>query len=133
VTHPPTTELDWLIDDLTDRLAGVRHVVVHSTDGLLMCRSTGMSREDGEHFAAISSALYGLACSAGTRFQGGGVQQVVIDLEQAVLFVTAAGSNACLAVQAESDIDLGMVAYEMNLTVRRVGTLLSSAPREGRL
>ncbi|MCU1646901.1 MAG: hypothetical protein JWN03_7176 [Nocardia sp.] len=122
-------DLNWLLDDLVDRLAGVRHAVVHSTDGLLLGRSSAMSREDAEHFGAMSSTLYGLARSAGTRFDGGGVRQAVIELDRAVLFVTAAGSNACLALQASEQANLGMVAYEMNLTVQRVGTYLSTTPR----
>jgi hypothetical protein len=43
--------------------------------------------------------------------------------------VTAAGAGASLAVLADSDADMGMVAYEMNLLVKRVGTYLSSPPR----
>ncbi|MRH90661.1 roadblock/LC7 domain-containing protein [Nocardia sp. SYP-A9097] len=125
----PAGDLDWLLDDLVDKLAGVRHAVVHSTDGLLLGRSTRMLREDAEHFSAMSSTLYGLSRSAGHRFDGGGVRQAVIELDRAVLFVTAAGPNACLALQTGADANLGMVAYEMNLTVQRVGSLLSTAAR----
>ncbi|CAM4527610.1 roadblock/LC7 domain-containing protein [Nocardia ninae] len=125
----PTGDLNWLLDDLVDRLAGVRHAVVLSTDGLLLGRSSAMTREDAEHFGAMSSALYGLARSAGNRFDGGGVRQAVIELDRAVLFVTSAGDNACLALQAIESANLGMVAYEMNLTVQRVGTYLSTTPR----
>lgn len=124
-------DLNWLLDDLVDRLAGVRYAVVLSTDGLLLGRSTAMSREDAEHFGAMSATLYGLARSAGHRFQGGGVRQAVIELDNAVLFVTAAGSNACIALQANANANLGMVAYEMNLTVQRVGSYLSTDPRNG--
>lgn len=131
MTSSPASELNWLVDDLIDRLAGVQYAVVHSTDGLVLGRSSAMTREDGEHFAAMSSTLYGLARSAGSRFGGGGVRQAVIELDEAVLFVTAAGSNACLAVQANEDANLGMVAYEMNLTVQRVGNFVSTAPRHG--
>ncbi|APA98646.1 roadblock/LC7 domain-containing protein [Nocardia seriolae] len=122
-------DLDWLLDDLVDRLAGVRHAVVHSTDGLLLGRSAGMSREDAEHFCAMSSTLFGLSRSAGHRFDAGGVRQAVIELERAVLIVTAAGANACLALQSGPDANLGMVASEMNRTVRRVGAYLCAAPR----
>lgn len=131
MTTSPAGELSWLVDDLVDRLAGVGHAVVHSTDGLLLGRSTAMNREDAEHFAAMSATLYGLARSAGTRFGGGAVRQAVIELDRAVLFVTAAGSNACLALQAGDDANLGMVAYEMNLTVQRVGDYMSATPRHG--
>ncbi len=123
-------ELNWILDDLVDRLAGSRHAVVHSTDGLLLGRSSAMNQEDAEHFGAISSTLYGLARSAGSRFNGGGVRQAAIELDDAVLFVTAAGSHACLALLAGEQADLGTVAYELNLTVRRVGAYLSTTPRQ---
>ncbi|MFE3255572.1 roadblock/LC7 domain-containing protein [Nocardia sp. NPDC059229] len=126
----PAGDLDWLLDDLVDKLAGVWHAVVHSADGLLLGRSARMSREDAEHFCAMSSTLFGLSRSAGHRFDAGGVRQAVIELDRAVLFVTAAGANACLALQAAADANLGMVAYEMNLTVQRVGSFLSAAPRQ---
>jgi predicted regulator of Ras-like GTPase activity (Roadblock/LC7/MglB family) len=129
VTTSHTGDLNWLLDDLVDRLAGVRFAVVHSTDGLVLGRSTVMSREDAEHFSAMSATLYGLARSAGTRFDGGGVRQAVIELDRAVLFVTAAGDNACIALQASENANLGMVAYEMNLTVQRVGSYLSTPVR----
>lgn len=129
MTAPQSGDLNWLLDDLVDRLAGVRHAVVLSTDGLLLGRSTAFSRDDAEHFAAMSSTLYGLARSAGSRFDGGGVRQAVIELDRAVLFVTAAGDNACLALQASDSANLGMVAYEMNITVQRVGTYLSTPAR----
>ncbi|MBA4854538.1 roadblock/LC7 domain-containing protein [Nocardia farcinica] len=122
-------DLDWLLDDLVDRLAGVRHAVVLSTDGLLLGRSQAIERDDAEHFAAMSSTLYGLARSAGSRFDGGGVRQAVIELDRAVLFVTSAGDNACLALQAAENANLGMVAYEMNVTVQRVGSYLSTPAR----
>jgi predicted regulator of Ras-like GTPase activity (Roadblock/LC7/MglB family) len=129
VTSSSPGDLNWLLDDLVDRLAGVRYAVVLSTDGLLLGRSTAMTREDAEHFAAMSSTLYGLARSAGARFDGGGVRQAVIELDRAVLFVTSAGDNACLALQAAESANLGMVAYEMNVTVQRVGTYLSTPAR----
>ncbi|GAA5050245.1 roadblock/LC7 domain-containing protein [Nocardia callitridis] len=118
-----------MLDDLVERLAGVEHAVVLSTDGLLLGNSSAMKREDAEHFCAMSSALHGLARSAGSRFDGGGVRQAVIELDRAVLFVTAAGDNACLALQAVEDANLGMVAYEMNLTIQRIGKFLSTTAR----
>jgi hypothetical protein len=45
-----TNDLDWLLDDLVDRLAGVCQAVVHSTGELLLGRCCAMSRKDAEHF-----------------------------------------------------------------------------------
>ncbi|GAB2964168.1 dynein regulation protein LC7 [Amycolatopsis acidiphila] len=124
-----TRKLDWLLDDLVQRLAGVRHAVVLSTDGLLLGQSTAMSTEDAEHFSAMASALQSLARGAGNHFDGGGVRQTVIELDRAVLFVTSAGENACLALLTSETANMGMVAYEMNQVVQRVGTYLSTTPR----
>ena len=121
--------LDWLLDDLVRRLAGVRYAVVLSTDGLPLGRSSQMSLEDAEHFSAMSSALQSLARSAGARFDGGDVRQSVIELDRAMLFVTSAGENACLALLTSDSANMGSVAYEMNQMVFRVGEFLSTTTR----
>lgn len=41
--------LDWLFDDLAERLGGVRHAIILSTDGLLLARSTAMAVDEAEH------------------------------------------------------------------------------------
>ncbi|HYQ65031.1 roadblock/LC7 domain-containing protein [Actinophytocola sp.] len=126
-----SSPLDWLLDDLVKRLAKVRYAVVLSTDGLLLGQSSSISVEDAEHFSAMSSALQSLARSAGLRFSGGDMLQTVVELERAVLFVTSAGDNACLALLSDAGASLGTVAYEMNQTVNRLGELLSTHKRRG--
>jgi predicted regulator of Ras-like GTPase activity (Roadblock/LC7/MglB family) len=59
------------------------------------------------------------------------VRQTIVEMDHAFLFVTAAGRGACLAVLGEEDADVGMIAYEMNMLVKRVGAHLASAPRGG--
>ncbi|WP_433602434.1 roadblock/LC7 domain-containing protein [Nocardia sp. CA-135953] len=129
-----TKNLDWLLDDFLNRMPGIECAVVLSTDGMVISKSSAMSRERAEHFCAMASALQGLARSAAAYFEVGGVRQSVIELDRGVLFVTSAGDNACLAVLAGEDMNMGMVAYEMNQTVVRVGTFLSttSRPNTGR-
>ena len=122
-------ELDWLLEDLVGRVVGARHAVVLSSDGLLVAKSAELSRDDSEHLAAMASALQSLARETGRHFDGGGIRQTVIEMDRAFLFVTAAGTGACLAVLGEEDSDVGMIAYEMNLLVVRVGHYLASAPR----
>ena len=50
-------------------------------------------------------------------------------MESAFLFVTAAGQDTCLAVLAEADADVGQIAYEMAMLVKRVGQHISTNPR----
>ncbi|MET7770938.1 roadblock/LC7 domain-containing protein [Nocardia sp. NPDC005366] len=133
MTARSSSNLNWLLDELVDRLPGVHQATLLSTDGLLVARSSSMSKDEAEHFSALSSALYGLARSAGSRFGGGGVLQAVVELEEAVMFVTAGGANTCLAVWAADSANMGLVAFETNQTIQRVGTYLSAAARTDRV
>ncbi|MFE5796102.1 roadblock/LC7 domain-containing protein [Streptomyces sp. NPDC056503] len=124
-------ELNWLLDELVQRVAAIRKALVLSSDGLPTGASKDLSREDGEHLAAVASGFHSLAKGVGRHFEAGRVRQTVVELEEAFLFVTAAGDGSCLAVLADADSDVGQVAYEMTLMVKRVGTHLGTAPRTG--
>ncbi|MDG4859843.1 roadblock/LC7 domain-containing protein [Streptomyces sp. T-3] len=124
-----TGELNWLLDDLVSRVASIRKAVVLSGDGLPTGLSQNLSREDSEHLAAVASGFHSLAKGVGRHFDAGRVRQTVVELDDAFLFVTAAGDGSCLAVLSDADSDVGLVAYEMTLLVKRVGAHLATAPR----
>ncbi|WP_274564600.1 roadblock/LC7 domain-containing protein [Streptomyces spiramyceticus] len=121
--------LDWLLDDLTSRVEYVRHALVLSNDGLVTGASTGLAREDAEHLAAVSSGLHSLAKGSGRHFAAGKVRQTMVEFDEGVLFVTAAGDGSCLCVLSAAEADIGQVAYEMTLLVNRVGEHLGVAAR----
>ncbi|MFC9996698.1 roadblock/LC7 domain-containing protein [Nocardia sp. NPDC127526] len=129
MTTSQRIDLGWLLDELVNGLTDAQSAVLLSTDGLLLGASAGQDRSEAERFGAMASALHSLARSAGHHFKAGGVVQTVVELDQAVLFITAAGENACLALLAAETADMGLVAFEMNQTVQRVGTHLSVDPR----
>ncbi|BAJ32004.1 MULTISPECIES: roadblock/LC7 domain-containing protein [Kitasatospora] len=128
-TSRQSGELNWLLDELVTRTARVRFTVMLSADGLPMGNSTGLGREDAEHLAAVASGFHSLAKGAGRHFEAGEVRQTMVELERGYLFVAAAGQGSCLAVFAEPEADLGLIAYEMARLVRRVGEHLHAAPR----
>lgn len=128
--NPEPGGLDWLLDDLIRRLPGAERVIILSADGLLIGRSRNLGRDDAEHLSAVASGLQSLARGASRHFGGGAVRQTLVEMENSFLVVTAAGNGACLAVLAEAEADLGLLAYEMNLMVKRVGTYLSAQPRQ---
>ena len=121
--------LGWLLDDLVARVPSARQAVVLSVDGLLMAASQGLTREDAEHMSAIAAGFQSLSRGAGRHFQGGPVRQTIVEMESAFLFVTAAGQGACLAVLSDASSDIGLIAYEMALLVKRVGQNLSTPTR----
>jgi predicted regulator of Ras-like GTPase activity (Roadblock/LC7/MglB family) len=123
------TDLNWLLDNLVERVVDAQHAVVLSADGLLIGKSRELSRDDSDQLSAMASAFQSLARGAGRHFSGGQVRQTIVEMEHAYLFVTAAGRGACLAVLAAESADVGLIAYEMNLLVKQVGVYLTAAPR----
>jgi predicted regulator of Ras-like GTPase activity (Roadblock/LC7/MglB family) len=122
-------ELSWLLDDLASRVDDIRQGVILSRDGLTVAASQSLSREDAEHLAALAAGVQSLARGAGEHFSLGEVRQTIIELEQAFLFVTAAGHGSCLAVMCPANADAGLVAYEMAMLVKRAGPHLAARPR----
>ncbi len=114
-------QLDWLLDDLVRRVGQVSKAVILSQDGIALGASQALERDDAEHLAALAAGFQSLARGAGRHFGGGGVRQTIIEMETGFLLVAAAGSGTCLAVIAEQGADLGLVAYEMAILVRRTG------------
>ncbi len=122
-------EVNWLLDSLVERVSDIQQAVILSRDGLTAGASKGISREDAEHLSALAAGLQALARGAGERFNGGNVRQSVIEMENAFLFVMAAGQGSCLAVLTAAEVDVGLVAYEAAMLVRRAGPHLGAPLR----
>jgi predicted regulator of Ras-like GTPase activity (Roadblock/LC7/MglB family) len=125
----PVRDLAWLLDDLSDRVADFRRAVILSRDGLLIAASKDLSREDGEHLSAVAAAVQSLAAGTGERFAAGRVRQTIIELEQGLFFLIAAGEGSCLAALCPAQADAGTVAYEMAMLVKRARPHLAALPR----
>jgi predicted regulator of Ras-like GTPase activity (Roadblock/LC7/MglB family) len=117
----PAGQLDWLLDDLVMRVAPITKAVILSQDGIALGASRSLGREDAEHLAALAAGFQSLAKGTGNHFGVGAVRQTIIEMESGFLFVSAAGHGTCLAVLADRTADLGLVAYEMAILVRRTG------------
>ena len=127
--RPAAANLDWLLDDIVDRVPSAKQAVLLSADGLLMGASRNLTREDAEHLSAMAAGFQSLAKGASRHFDAGPVRQTVVEMDSAYLFVTAAGQGACLALLSGTDADIGLIAYEMAMLVTRVGQNLSTASR----
>ncbi|GGX66331.1 roadblock/LC7 domain-containing protein [Streptomyces hiroshimensis] len=122
--------LDWMLDDLTERIEHIRHALVLSNDGLVTGASASLQREDAEHLAAVASGLHSLAKGTGRQFRAGRVRQTMVEFDEGVLFVTAAGDGSCLCVLGGAEADIGQIGYEMTLLVNRVGEHLGVEARQ---
>jgi len=124
-----TGQLSWLLDNLVNQVEPVEQALILSRDGLVVASSQGLSRDDGDHLSALAAGVQSLARGAGRHFRGGEVRQTIIEMESAFLFVIAAGRGTCLAVLTSENPNVGVIAYEMAMLVRRVGKYLAAEPR----
>jgi predicted regulator of Ras-like GTPase activity (Roadblock/LC7/MglB family) len=122
-------DLGWLLNDLASRVDHFRQAVILSRDGLVVAASADLPRDDAEHLSALAAGVQSLARGAGEHFGVGDVRQTIIELERALLFVTAAGHGSCLAALCPANADAGVIAYEMAMLVKRAGPHLASYPR----
>ncbi len=122
-------QLGWLLDNLVSRVANVREALILSRDGLVVAKSSSMSREQGDRLSALAAGVQSLARGAGQQVGGGDVRQIVIEMDSAFMFVMAAGQGTCLTVLASAEANVGVMAYEMAMLVRRMGVHLTAAPR----
>jgi predicted regulator of Ras-like GTPase activity (Roadblock/LC7/MglB family) len=126
-----TGDLSWLLDDLVTRVAEISKAVILTRDGLVVGASADLTREDAEHLSAMAAGMQSLARGAGRHFGGGRVRQTIVEMENSFLFVTAAGEGSCLAALTTANADVGLVAFEMAVLVKRVGPYLLVNPRPG--
>jgi len=126
-----TGDLGWLLDDLVTRVAEISKAVILTRDGLVIGASKGLTREDAERLSAMAAGMQSLARSAGRHFGGGRVLQTIVEMENSFLFVTAAGEGSCLAALTTASADVGLVAFEMVVLVKRLGPHLLVDPRPG--
>ena len=115
----------WLLTNFVDRVAGVSHAVVVSSDGLLLTSSTGLPRDRADQLAAVASGMSSLTRGAARVFGAGEVMQTVIEMQLGCMLLMSIADGSCLAVLASPDCDMGLVAYEMTLLVDRAGQLLT--------
>jgi predicted regulator of Ras-like GTPase activity (Roadblock/LC7/MglB family) len=129
-------DLRWLLSNLVAEVPGVRSVAVVSSDGLLLASSDeGQARpstpiafgpaEGSLELSTVVSGLASLTDGAARLMQGGPVKQTVVTMDDGHLFVMAISDGSLLGVHAAAECDLGVVAYQMALFVRRAGHLLT--------
>ncbi|MEV0997584.1 roadblock/LC7 domain-containing protein [Nonomuraea sp. NPDC050202] len=121
--------VDWLITDFVSTVPGVAHAVVVSSDGLPLAASAGFPADRADQLAAIASGLVSLTQGAARVFEGGVVNQTIVEMQRGLMLIMSISDGSCLAVLAAPDCDMGLVAYQMTLMVDRAGQVLTPAVR----
>ncbi|HCA86700.1 MAG TPA: dynein regulation protein LC7 [Streptomyces sp.] len=130
---PSGDELSRLLDDLVGRVAGIRHAVLLTADGLAAGASGGLRREAAHYLASVACGFHRIATGAGRHSGAGSGRRTVVELDGGgCLFVAAAGGGSCLAVLGTAAADPGVVAQEVDLLAGRLAAGSPAAPHRAR-
>jgi len=122
-------ELGWLLDDLVTRVWGIKKALILSRDGLTVGASATLGREDAERLSAVAAAFHSLARGAVRQLGSEEVRQVIVEMDAGFFFTTAAGEGSCLAVISSAEADVGLIAYETAMFIKRINDHLAVRPR----
>ena len=63
-------DLSWLVSAFAERVPGVAHAIVVSSDGLLVAVSNHLPRDYADRLAAVTSGLMSITGGAAQMFDG---------------------------------------------------------------
>ncbi|MGW0436475.1 roadblock/LC7 domain-containing protein [Micromonospora sp. NPDC003197] len=110
-----TGTLTELLDDFVNRVPEVRQALALSPDGLLLAASREVDDEIAEMMSSLVAGLQALALAAGRQHEAKSVQQIVVQMVEAYLFVTATRGGAIFVVLFTANAEIGDLAYEVAL------------------
>lgn len=119
--------VNWLMANFVESTPGVEQAIAVSSDGLLIAISARLERAAADKLAAIITGMRALAHGAATEVGRGPVAQVLVEMADGYLFVSAISGGSTLGVVTRKQCDLGLVGYEIAMLVSRVGPQLTPA------
>lgn len=129
--HAQAHNLPWLLASLLTNVPKTTAALLTSSDGIPRAFQ-GMDQPSADRLSAIASGMCSLARSvAVSSGRNEGVRQVVVELDQTLLFIAAAGPGGVLAVMAVPDVDAGVLGFQMAHLVKSVRPFLATPPRDG--
>jgi uncharacterized protein len=123
--HEPAADITWLLNDFVDKVHGVSHALITSSDGFPLTASNAVQPDDAEQLAAIASGLLSLAGSSAALYGKGSCEQIIIRLTRGYFLFMGIGTGAGLAVLTGPECDMRVVAYEMTQFVTNAGHALT--------
>ncbi|OEV06029.1 roadblock/LC7 domain-containing protein [Streptomyces oceani] len=121
-------EVQQILDEKIDNIAGVRGAVVLSDEGVHMYWSI-LDDSTAERRAPMASVLGNLADRYAAEERGGAVRRVILEMEDGFVVVGRIGHHSYLALSVEQDANLGTIAYESTLLTKRLAHVLDAELR----
>lgn len=117
--------INWMLSNFVETTPGVEQAIAVSSDGLLMAISSNLERASADKMAAVVTGMRSLSDGAARVLAKGGLNQVIVEMAGAYMFVSAIAGGSAVGVVASRNCDLGMVGYEITVLVSRFATQLT--------
>jgi uncharacterized protein len=124
-------DLNWLLRRLVEAVPDTHGALLLSVDGIPKYWY-GLDVDGADRLAALAASMCSLANQVGKKFSddsSDGVRQVITELNEIILFVTAASVGSVLAVLASRAVDAGILSYEMQRLCTQVPAVLVTPTR----
>lgn len=120
------TQVTELLNLFIKNVSGALHIVLVTSDGLMLCASDELLRDLGDEIAALTSGFLSLSYGACKLFsKDKEVRQLFVELKDNYFIVMPINSENVLACYVDRQCDLGSVGYEMVSLINRLKTMLS--------
>jgi predicted regulator of Ras-like GTPase activity (Roadblock/LC7/MglB family) len=90
--------VNWLMANFVRSTPGVEQAMAVSSDGLLIALSSQLERASADKMAAIITGMRALAHGGANELAKGQVMQVLVEMANAYLFVSAISGGSTLGV-----------------------------------
>ena len=129
---PPSEPQDfgWLVDNFALSTPGVTHALIVSSDGLPLITSTGLTPDQADPLAAMTSGIISIGNNIAGQVGEAGCEQVMLKFTSGHFLFMGIGSLAGFAVLVEEGANLGVVGHQMARLVDSVGHLLTPQLRD---
>ena len=122
-------DLSWLVNAFAERVPGVAHAVVVSSDGLLVAISDASAPGPRGQVRRGHLGPDEHHRGAAQMFDGDDVKQTVVEMGRGYFLVMQIRDGSILATLAGADADIGVVGYEMARLAKQAGEMLTPALR----
>ncbi len=106
-------DLDWLLTGFVNRVAGIDHALLVSSEGLLLASTPEVSPALGDQLAAVTSGVISLSRGAANFLRAGQLNHTLLEMEGALVLLMSISNGSFLTIVASPTADLGLVGFEM--------------------
>jgi predicted regulator of Ras-like GTPase activity (Roadblock/LC7/MglB family) len=121
-------QVQQLLEQKADKIAGLRSIVVLTEDGL-PDYSVGLDQDAADNRAALAATLGMTARRLAVVEDGGVVRYVLIEMAHGSCLIVSVGKHSHLVAAIESGVDMGLVGYELTMLAGQLAHALEAQPR----